>query len=209
MRFNFSAKNKETSLSEWTSRHFVEHCETVTPLSDSSGALLQPLRAGIDGSKTVRCLAVMQPRAFQQQRTTVDTCNEMFNFARFLDSFFSPEKIALTGIRQKNIKLFPGTERGTKPTASMYETRYFPSNLEFANHNTSIFLTQTLFANVTAKNDWSIHVRWLTVAHVCEVNSASGGCHFPKTPAPDDGKSVFLWNLVPNFCFLMRLFSFV
>ena len=46
LRFNDSGKNKETALLEWTLRHFVEHCQTVTPMSDSSVAILQPLRAG-------------------------------------------------------------------------------------------------------------------------------------------------------------------
>ena len=29
-----------------------------------------------------------------------------------------------------------------------------------------IFETHTLFVNVSVKIDWSIHVRWLTLAHV-------------------------------------------
>ena len=63
----------------------------------------------------------------------------------------------------------------------MYETRYFPSNLECANLNTfNFFNAHFVLVNVTEKIDWSIHVRWLTVAHVCEVKSPSGGRHFAK-----------------------------
>ena len=56
-------------------------------------------------------------------------------------------------------------------TVSMCETFFiFPNNLMYFFKKKN-----TLFVNVIAKFDWSIHVRWLTLVHVFEMRSAFGG----------------------------------
>ena len=65
-----------------------------------------------------------------------------------------------TSNRQKNIKLGSRTERGMKLTTSMSETLF-----------QCVVATHTLLVYVTVKIHRSIHVRWLTLAHVLDVRS--------------------------------------